>query len=147
MLSGKGKYNDALTSVELSADGSILVVVKEKSLELWNTVDGVLLRTLRSRGEPESWDCCLTKDGTSVVMAIAQVKASRVVGVEIDLVSVKSGKVLATKKVQSGPGERALGLSPFLSPLGDLVAFQVDSGEIALWRSTAFLPSFGINED
>jgi WD40 repeat protein len=128
-----GKKKDRFESVELSRDGRFLAVLKKDLVELWNTSDGKLIRTIKSRGE--DWNMHFTKDGSAIVVVNYQVKNDKAEGAEIEMVDVQSGKVLANRKLNSGPNETFFGPNFAISPAGDMVAFQVDINEFALWRS------------
>ena len=111
------------------------MLLKEDVLELWNTLDGKLVRTVKSRGE--HWNMHFAKDGSAVMMVNLEVKKDDVSGAEIELMDVKSGKVLATKKLTSGPKEKIFGPNFAVTSGGDLVAFQVEISEfgaVAIWR-------------
>ena len=132
-----GKKNDRFESVELSSDGRVLAVLKEDVVELSESADGTLMRTIKSQGE--NWNMHFTKDGSAVVMLNLQVKKEKVVGAEVELTDIQSGKVLATRKLTSRPGEKDFGPNLAISPDGKLVAFQVDEFEFAIWRSAELI--------
>jgi WD40 repeat protein len=132
-----GNKNDRFSSVELSTDGRILAVTKEEVLELWNTDDGKLIRTIKSRGE--DWAVHLTKDGAAVAMVNLQRNKNAVVAAQLSLTDVQSGKLLATRKITSRQNEKFFGPVLLATPTGDIAAFQVDESEIALWDAHALL--------
>jgi WD40 repeat protein len=125
----------------LSADGRILGVLQDETLELWDNLQGRRIRTIRSQGKDWTIHFALTTDGKSFATANILQTKDRVEG-NLAVCDVKTRELIASQKITHAKNEKFFGPFFILAATNSSAAFLVDESEIAFWRpDTLFGPS------